>query len=172
MEDPFARLTLPRRFYLADAEIESAYLRAVGGAHPDAPGGGADAGAINAARTALRDPEARADALLLLLGGPSRAEQRGLPDGLLMEMMEIRQQIEREIAEQGALARARWEAWAEQRRAERLQIIGGQFGALGDPPDPARLRDIRVQLNALRYIERLIEQLDPEYDPASADFDR
>jgi len=41
---------------------------------------------------------------------------------------------------------------------------------VGDPPDPALLGEIRTQLNAWRYIERLIEQLDPQYDPNRADF--
>jgi hypothetical protein len=30
--------------------------------------------------------------------------------------------------------------------------------------------EIRRELNAWRYIERLIEQLDPNYDPGRADF--
>ena len=37
-------------------------------------------------------------------------------------------------------------------------------------PAPEALREVRTRLNAWRYIERLIEQLDPDYDPARADF--
>lgn len=182
--DPFATLALAPRFDLDHARIQAAYLQAVGSAHPDASAsagaassGGAgdparpDPATINEARRILADPERRADALLRRLGGPPSAQERGLPEGFLMEVMEVRQQIEADLAADPAAARSRWETWAEQRRAERQQAVAAMFQALADPPAPDALRDIRIQLNAWRYIERLIEQLDPEYDPAVADFD-
>ena len=72
MFDPFARLALPRRFDLTEAAIRRAFLTKVQSAHPDA-GGDQDLGAdITKARDTLLNPESRADALLLLLGGPAK----------------------------------------------------------------------------------------------------
>ena len=44
------------------------------------------------------------------------------------------------------------------------------FQSLSSPPAAESLAEIRIRLNAWRYIERLIEQLDPGYDPDVADF--
>ena len=88
-----------------------------------------------------------------------------------MEMMEVRGEIEDAIASGGDAERARWEAWADEQRAEFVQDVTARFAAAdGSQPEP--LAAIRTRLNAWRYIERLIEQLDPDYDPAHADFDR
>lgn len=174
--DPFATLGLPLRFDLPPAEIERAYLAAVGGAHPDLAGGAplgsgaADAASINDAMRVLMDPERRAEALLARLGGPSK-EDRSLPDGFLMEVMELRQEIEGDLAADGEAARTKWETWAAERRQERIASVGALFAGLTDPPRQEELQAIRVELNAWRYLERLIEQLDPEYDPAASDFD-
>ena len=174
--DPFGVLGLPRRFGLSDSEIESAFLARLAGAHPDLAGESSsmDAAALTEARATLDDPERRAGALLVLLGGASASEDRSLPDGFLMEMMELREAIEGEIGSGGSGARARWEAFAEERRARHIERVGALFDRLGDAQDPAALGAglgaVRTELNAWRYTERLIEQLDPEYDPARADF--
>lgn len=174
--DAFEALGLPPRFDLSPAEVEQAYLSAVGGVHPDIGGGApmgsgsSDAASINDARRVLIDPERRAEALLARLGGPAK-EDRSLPDGFLMEVMELRQQIEADLAADGAAARTRWEAWAAERRQERIASVGALFAGLSDPPRQEELAQIRVELNAWRYLERLIEQLDPEYDPAASDFE-
>ena len=172
--DPFTTLGLEPRFDLTDAEIEAAYLARVSTAHPDAAPAGttpADPAALNDARAALLDAERRANALLAHLGGPGPSEDKSLPDGFLMEMMEVRGEIEDAIASGGDAERARWEAWADEQRAEFVQDVTARFAAAdGSQPEP--LAAIRTRLNAWRYIERLIEQLDPDYDPAHADFDR
>ena len=172
--DPFTALGLEPRFDLTDAEIEAAYLTRVASVHPDtAPAGTtpADPAALNDARAALLDAERRANALLAHLGGPGPSEDKSLPDGFLMEMMEVRGEIEDAIDSGGDAERARWEAWADERRAEFVHDVSARFAAAdGSLPEP--LAAIRTRLNAWRYIERLIEQLDPDYDPAHADFDR
>jgi hypothetical protein len=170
--NPFAQLGLEPVYRIDSAQIERAYRIGLAQSHPDmgAGGGGADPAALNAARATLSDHEQRASALLAVLGGPDASSCRDLPDGFLMDMMMQRQEIEEAIESGGEQERARWEQWGiEQRRAYHKEIAQ-RFEALSDPADHAGLRDIRVQLNAWRYIERLIEQLDPEYDPADADF--
>lgn len=170
-DQPFAALGLPARFDLSDSAIESAFLARLGGVHPDLAGEDAafDAAALTDARATLADPERRAIALLDLLGGPGASEDRSLPDGFLMDIMALREAVEEELGE-GGDARARWRAFAEERRAAHIEKTGALFGALSTPPTPDELAAVRLELNAWRYTERLIEQLDPGYDPADADF--
>lgn len=125
---------------------------------------------MNAARRALSDPERRASTLLAALGGPSKEQDRSLPDGFLAEILETRESIEAARLSADASSRQQWERWAEARRGEFIARVGQMFAALGPRPAGADLKAIRTQLNAWRYIERLIEQLDPAYDPAQADF--
>lgn len=169
MADPFDVLGLPPHFDLDPSVIERAFLRAMASAHPDAAGSanGIESADLTEARRVLDDPERRANALLDRLGGPGK-DDRSLPDGFLMEIMSVREEIEQ------TPDRERWTAWAEERRAEHIASVGAHFQRLDHAGDePAResiRRSIRTELNAWRYAERLIEQLDPDYDPARADF--
>lgn len=170
--DPFDQLGLAPAFDLDPAALERAYLARSAALHPDLAAGDADAARrsalLNQSKRTLEDPERRADALLTRLGGPAREQHKALPDGFLAEIMETREAVEE--AGRDPEARARWETWAEERRREHIAVVSGLFKALGERPGPAALAAIRTRLNAWRYIERLIEQLDPEYDPARADF--
>lgn len=144
----------------------------LGGVHPDLAGEDAsmDAAALTEARAVLADPERRAVALLALLGGASASEDRSLPDGFLMEMMELREQIEAELGDGGEAARARWGAFAEARRLEHHSRVASLFEATAASNNrPELLSRVRMELNAWRYTERLIEQLDPGHDPGRAD---
>ncbi len=125
---------------------------------------------LNAAHETLADPERRAGALLALLGGPAKEQSKALPDGFLQQTLEIREQIEETIASGDPEARAEIERWAEARRDEHIRRVASLFADLADPPARASLDALRCELNAWRYVERLIEQLDPAYDPNNADF--
>ena len=173
--NPFSTLALPARFDLDAAVIERAYLSGLQTAHPDA--GGCqddapehDAAALNHARSVLLDSEQRAVALLDVLGGPSAASCKDLPEGFLMEMMTRREEIEEELARGEQDARSRWESWAREERSQYTSDAQALFEAHAMDSTPEKRTQIRVLLNAWRYIERLIEQLDPEYDPSKADF--
>ncbi len=170
--DAFAVLGLDRRFDLDEASIEAAFLQRVARAHPDLAGEDAslDAAALTEARAELTDPERRASVLLGLLGGASASEDDSLPDGFLMEIMELRAEVEEDLGRGGDAARERWESFANERRAAHIRTVGSLFSALGDEPGADALKALRTELNAWRYTERLIEQLDPMYDPGRADF--
>jgi molecular chaperone HscB len=171
--DPFDALGLEPRFDLTRAQIESAYLARIAGAHPDHAGDaqGPDAAALNDARRALLGDERRANLVLDRLGGPSASADKALPDGFLMEIMEVRSAIEDAIASGGDAEREKWQVWADEQRAGYRGTIASLFGRAATAPDPAEpLAEARRTLNAWRYIERLIEQLDPDHDPARADF--
>jgi molecular chaperone HscB len=170
--DPFELLDLPRRFELDRAALRSAYLQRAARLHPDRfrdPVERAEAARraaeLNDARAILADDERRANALLALLGGPDREDEKTLPDGFLMEIMDVRQEMEAALASGDPAERARFEAWAAEQRTERLEAIAGLFERALASPDQDLLAAIRVELNALRYIERMIEQLDPDHEP-------
>lgn len=169
--DPFAIFGLPRRFDLDPMQVQRAYLARAAMAHPDlSPGGGGETGlgsgsgaldpsSLNRAKAVLDDPEQRADALLLLLGGPPREADRSLPDGFLVEIMDIRERLDEAVASRDRAAAAELEAWAGQRRAGHIRAAAELFGALPQPPTADALRAIRRELNAWRYIERMLEQV-------------
>jgi DnaJ-domain-containing protein 1 len=175
--DPFDVLGLAPSFDVSVAEVERAYLARAAGLHPDLGGSSVEtpdpereSARLNAARATLRDAEKRAGALLARLGGPSASQDRSLPDGFLLEILEIREQVEEAAASGDPEQIARWEAWAGEERARYTRQVSALFAQLGEPPEANALSSIRTTLNAWRYIERLIEQLDPDYDPARADF--
>lgn len=179
-DDPFERLGLPATYDLDRDQIERAFLRRLARVHPDAArahrpsadhADDAQASAmLTEARAALEHPESRANALLARLGGPSASRDASLPDGFLQEILEIRQSVEQAIASGSPGQREHWTQWALDQRERYRKRVGDSFRRAGDPPDAELLRSIRTQLNAWRYIERLIEQLDPQYDPNRADF--
>ena len=171
--DAYEILGLPPKFSLAAGELESAYLSKAARVHPDLVGGDPEEAArlaarLNDAKRTLEDPERRANALLAKLGGASKEQDKSLPAGFLMEMMELRQEIE---AAAGDPARtAHWRAWASEQREGYQSRVGAMFERAIAGRAPEVLGAIRTELNAWRYIERLIEQLEPGYDPQRADF--
>jgi curved DNA-binding protein CbpA len=177
-QDPFDVLGLGAGFDLSQSEIDAAYFRRAAALHPDVAAARPEAAgamaALNRAKDVLSSPERRADALILRLGGPGRDQHKQLPPSFLAEIMEVREQVEEALAlprDQRSGARDRWERWAEAERAKAISEVSAMFAGLGSPPSAAALADIRSRLNAWRYIERLIEQLDPDYDSERADFD-
>lgn len=162
MFDPFAILGLPRRFDLSRAEVERAYLTRAAAAHPDLTGeehevGGSD---LNRARQALLDPETRANVLLGLLGGPSKEQDRTLPAGFLVEMMQVRERMEADAAAGDAGSADRWKHWAEVQRNQHQSEASELFAKLSGGVTADTLKAMRVRLNAWRYIERMLEQIE------------
>lgn len=162
--DPFSILGAPPRFDLDLGRIQRAYLERSASLHPDlgtgVVGGTAiDSAALNRAKSILDDPEQRADALLVLLGGPTREAERALPDGFLMDILETRERLEEALRSGDRAAAAELEAWAASQRAAHISAVRDLFAALPAAPSPTQLREIRRELNAWRYIERMLEQL-------------
>ncbi len=175
--DPFDILGIPPGFELNPAALGRAYLALAARLHPDIARGDPDASirsaAANRAKAILENPESRAAALLARLGGPSKESDRSLPPGFLADMMETRESIEAAAASRDDAETRRWKAWATERRAHHTREVSGLFTRSTESPPgdrPGVLRAIRQELNAWRYVERLLEQLEPGYDPADADF--
>jgi molecular chaperone HscB len=171
--DPFAVLGLPRRYGVGAAEVQRAYLARAAGVHPDLAGDEDEveerSALLNRARETLESPERRAVALWRLLGGGGREgeDDRALPPGFLMEMMEVREELEAAQRTRDPEGLRKWEAWAAERRkgheaavARLFEGVEGVEGGAG-AADPGVLKKIKLELNAWRYVERLIEQLEP-----------
>ncbi len=164
--DPFAVLGLERRFDLDAAAVDRAYLERSAALHPDmlAQHAIADMGGeederiaeLNHARQVLGDPEQRAVVLWKLWGG---VESKDMPPGFLMQMMEVREEIEQAAGDRAAAEK--WERWASARRGEYQMSVGESFAKLaaGSSANAATLKQIKMELNGWRYVERLIEQL-------------
>src|SRR5262245_39672932 len=121
--DPFALLGLPREYELTAGAMQAAYLRLSATLHPDRvrdpveqQAAAARAAQLNDARAILVNDERRADALLRLVGGPSKEQLKALPDGFLQEMMQVRMEMEEALAGGTAAERSRLEQWAMNRR--------------------------------------------------------
>lgn len=176
MPDAFDELGLPARFDLTAAQVRSAYLARAAAVHPDHAQGagtglpGEQDGAsarLNHARAVLSDPEQRGEALLARLGGPAKEADRSLPDGFLIEMMEVREQLDASVSAGDSSGVSRWVAWADERRAEHMARVGELFASVSgpaaggaEPKDRTVLTRVRKELNAWRYIERMIEQIE------------
>ena len=168
--DPFSVLGLRPRFDLDPSEVERAFLQRVAAAHPDHaaddPLGSDDAEAavarLSHARDTLLDAERRAVALLTRLGGADASADRSLPAGFLQEILEVREAVEAELAAEGEPARRRWGEWASARRQGHISRLQAWFDSASPP-----LADVRRELNAWRYVERMLEQLDAGHGHAA-----
>jgi molecular chaperone HscB len=160
--DAFDILGLPAKFDLTAAEIQRAYLARITSLHPDARGGIEDpeVARLNAAKQTLDDPESRASTLLTRLGGASKEQDRSLPDGFLMRMMAAREALDEAKAAGRTAEVDRFVDEAEREREGHIREVGRLFGAAAGG-DRGALKAIRRELNAWRYIERLLEQVGP-----------
>ncbi len=165
--DAFDTLGLVPAFDLDREVIERAFLVRAVSVHPDLAGGDSEAEALSArlndAKRALLDPETRANLLLARLGGSPADREKSLPPCLLMEVMEAREGVDAARASGDSAELARWKAWAEGGRESIVKTCRQLFAralAAGTSPETALLREIRVQLNAWRSYERMIEQME------------
>jgi molecular chaperone HscB len=166
MPDPFQTLGLPPRFDLNGADLHAKFIHASAANHPDRytdPVDQADAAEraaeINHAYAVLSDPERRADALLTLLGGPGKSDDKSLPPDLLMDMMETRERMEEAIAENNRAELDQLRAWANAQRDAHLKKIESLFADHHETLAPDTAKSIRLKLNTLRYIQRMLDQM-------------
>ena len=118
---------------------------------------------VNQAHEVLADDVARADWLVNHLAGPSEQDERQMPQAFLMEVLEWNETLEeaRESAI-GSPERAALPAFAERLRAERAEVLAGLDAKLHPLPASGAevLRDVRRDLNAVRYLDRALNELE------------
>ena len=176
MNDHFERLGLPRRFSVDLAAIEREYLARSRQSHPDFHHGSTlaeqhaslqSSAGLNEAYLTLKDPYRRAEYLLQLLGGPSARAEKNLDQGFLMEMMDLREQIEEAQATKNQPELSRIETDLLARESTKMQQVATLFEkaeANANSPDtlPNTLKAVRHSLNAIKTIQSLVRDLNLE----------
>ncbi len=187
--DHFLTLGLERRFGLDPAELERRYLERSREVHPDRQAGrpaeerAAAAGQamqLNQAYRALKRELPRAEHLLQL-AGVRIGDNEPVEQGLLMEILELREELAGARAAGDAAAIARLEAAARTRERAELDRLGALFREFEAAPqeahgviprDPvsggggggATLARIKDQVILLRYLARYREAFDQDAD--------
>lgn len=167
---PFATLGVEPSFRLDGADLRKRLLRFSRLLHPDFYAGRPEeaiaernTALLNEAHACLADDCARANWLVAELGGPSDKQERSMPQAFLMEVMEWNETLEEaRDAEADSPERAALGALLDElteQRTEALETLSGLLDPL-PPSGDAQLVAARQQLNALRYLDRALEQLE------------
>ena len=165
MNDPFATLGVPARFTFAPGDLEQRHRDLSRALHPDryvnAPAGERRvalerAVSVNDAFRALKDTLTRAQSLLALHGLSIREGERAAP-ALLMEIMELREELDAVRTKPERVAALRETVSARVAAEER--VVAEVFDREGTPDatELARARDAVVKL---RYFRRFQEEAD------------
>lgn len=115
---------------------------------------------LNLAFDVVADAQRRADWLVVHLGGPTEESDRSMPKAFLMEVLEWNELLEE--ARAASAADPRIETLAAElaaRRAAGLDRIAELLDPLPEPGSP-RLRTARSELNALRYLDRALREIE------------
>lgn len=160
---PFERFEFEPRFALDTAELERRYLDFSRRLHPDMHSGKSAkelrtavllTASLNEAYGVLKDEFKRAELLLGLIGGASSSDDRRTPPGFLMEMLELREELEN-AREAGDEARGRaLLAELQPRRDRTMAEVAAGFAAA-----EADLEGLRLRLNTLKYHDNMIDEL-------------
>ncbi len=157
--DPFAALAVERRYDLDLAVLEGRFRELSRRLHPDrfarAPARERmlslqAATTLNDAYRVLQKPLARAEALLAL-DGVTIGENESIEGDFVLEIMELREQLEdtRAAGEHAAVAKLR--AGVQARRDVTMDEIAARFAENGERAE------IKQLLIAVRYFDRLLE---------------
>ena len=172
MTDHFQLLGLSRRFDLDDKALHDSYLALSRHTHPDYHAGQSAevqalaqtvSAAVNEAYRTLFAPVRRASYLLELVGGASSAQEKGVPDGFLSQMMMLQEEVEdaKLAHDQAALARLGQVLHTQQDGLmRRVAALFGELEAASacEATRQAMLAEIRQQLNAVSYVRKLLSQ--------------
>lgn len=173
---PFELFGLEPSFDVDAGELRKRLLRFTRLLHPDFFGSAPPAvralaerntADLNSAHEVLADDFRRATRVLADLGGPDEKAERQMPQTFLMEVMEWNEALEEaRTAAPGSPPRAALDALRTELRDRRSQLMT-EVGALLNEllaaraqPDPARLTDARRLLNAVRYVDRSLSEME------------
>jgi len=168
--DYFALLGVPRRFDLDADDLRGRYLALNRHAHPDFHTNDDPAvrdlsltvaSALNDAYRALSEPISRAEYLLTLLGGRPSAEDKSTPDGFLVEMAALQEELYDAKAESDDETRSQMAAELTARLDKRVARVAELFGGFDTQVGCEAIRQseldrIRRELNAISYVRKLL----------------
>jgi molecular chaperone HscB len=167
-EDHFRLFGLPRQYDVDLAELHKRFLAISRNIHPDLFGVQTTemrnlalrlSAQVNEAYETLKDPVLRAEYLLESAGGKSSAADKSAPGDLLAEVMFLREDIEEAKANDDTEALAELRARILARRTTTLEKVTAFCERLEEPSDEVR-RNLRRQLNAVKYLNNLLTELD------------
>ncbi len=165
--DYFELFALPHAYDLDHHELEEKYLAISRNIHPDKFAVAGEemqafalraSAAVNNAYDVLRDPIHRAEYLLESVGGRSATEDKRVPPDLLTEVMTVREEIDdaKVAGDHQALELIRERITERQQNVE--DNIAELCHGLTAATDQTR-NQLRLQLNAMKYINSLLAQL-------------
>jgi molecular chaperone HscB len=118
---------------------------------------------LNESYDVLADPVQRADWLVRSLGGPAEGEQRAMPKAFLVEVLEWNEALDAARESQPGSAQRAALADLDQTLREQREATLKTLGALLTPLPPRAstvLAEARAQLNALRYLEKTLADIE------------
>ncbi len=170
--DHFKVMGLPHCFEIDSAELENLYQRLTLEMHPDffveAPEkqkhlSEKSSVMLNAAYSTLREPSSRAKYLLPLLDREKSLETDALPERFLQEMFTFQESLDEmlESGDQSALCKMNEDL------QNRHTFIESNYADLfkkfeTSPENHEILQQLQTQLNAERYLRRLLDRINSE----------
>lgn len=170
--DPFEVFGLSATWGISSKDLKMRFLRFSRFLHPDYFANAEESerdlaesasALLNSAYEVLNDPVHRADWLVLHLGGPSDSEERQMPQEFLLQVLEWNETLEEARSSRpGSPQREALTQLASALRAERNQRTAEVGHLLQAVPevDPPALEQTRKQLNAVRYVDRVLGELE------------
>ena len=170
--DHFEVMGLPHCFEIDSVELENRYQRLTLEMHPDffvaAPEkqkllSEKSSVMLNAAYSYLREPASRARYLLSLFAREKNLQTEALPEGFLQEMFTLQESLDEmlESCDQSDLFKMNEDL------QNRYASIESNYAALfkkfeTSPENTEILQQLQTQLNAERYLRRLLDRINSE----------
>ena len=170
--DHFEVMGLPHCFEIDSVELENRYQRLTLEMHPDFFGAAPEqqkclseksSVMLNAAYSSLREPTSRARYLLSLFAREKKLQTDALPEGFLQEMFTLQESLDEmlESCDQSDLCKMNEDL------QNRYASIESNFAALfkkfeTSPENTEILQQLQTQLNAERYLRRLLDRINSE----------
>ena len=167
---PFEVFALPVQFDVDKKALHKRLLEISRRTHPDFFGTGSPemkqraeraSARLNSAHEVLSDDALRADWLVAHLGGPDENAERQMPQPFLLEVLEWNEQLE-EARKSSAPPSSELSTLEQSLRDRREEALAAVRNALVPLPErgSAKLRDARRELNAIRYIDRALAEIE------------
>ena len=167
--DFFEVLGFPISFEIKSAELELRYQELSLELHPDFYGSSPEAekllsetatAILNSAYKTLREPTLRADYLLHLLTEKQKLDERSLPEGFLAKMFFMQEKLD-ELLDSGNTVKL---SSMRKDLQKKKRDIEADYAPLfrkyeDDPEDTVIPQQLQTNLNAERYLRRLIERI-------------
>ena len=170
--DHFKVMGLPHCFEIDLVELENRYQRLTLGMHPDFFGAAPEnqkrlseksSVMLNAAYSSLREPASRARYLLSLFARGKNLQTDALPEGFLQEMFTLQESLDEmlESSDQSDICKM------NENLQNRYASIESNYASLfkkfeTSPENTEILQQLQTQLNAERYLRRLLDRINSE----------